>query len=114
MYVDGYLLVRVPHSDDDTTALTALASLSSGHVRLFEPGEAGVTPILAPKKSTDWDTTIDALGYSINSLITSLTREKNDAISRMLPDHWPTSRRNEKARNFLSMAGKLLNLARKL
>ena len=112
MYVDGQLLVRVQHSDDGTTALTASASLASDHVRLFGPGEAGVPPILAPRNSTDWDTTIDALGYTINShaMIISPTREKIVTIKSMLADHWSTSRRHAKARNVLSMAEKLWNL----
>ena len=65
VYVDDYLLIRVQHLSDNT-ALIASASLASDHVRLFGP-EEGVTPILAPKKSTDWDTTVDALGFTINS-----------------------------------------------
>ena len=53
VYVDGYLLIKVQHSNDDTAALIASASLASDHVRLFGQGEEGVTPILAPKKNTD-------------------------------------------------------------
>ena len=67
MYVDDYLLTRVQHSDDDNTVLIASASLAWDQMRLFGPGEEGVKPILAPKKSTDWDTTIDAQGFTINS-----------------------------------------------
>ena len=51
VYVKDYLQIRVQHSDDVTTALIASASLGSDHVRLFGPGEVGVTPILAPKKA---------------------------------------------------------------
>ena len=61
------MLVRVQLADHDRTAPTASASLASDHVRLFGRGEEGATPILAPKKSTDWDTTIDALGFTVNS-----------------------------------------------
>ena len=80
--VDDYLLIKVQHSDDDKTALIGSASLASDHVRLFGPGEEGVTPILAPKKSRDWDTTIDALGFTINShtMTISFPRQKADAI----------------------------------
>ena len=67
MYVDDYLQVRVQHSDNNTTALVASASLGSDHVGLWCPEEVEVSPILAPKKSTDWDTTIDALGFTISS-----------------------------------------------
>ena len=112
VYVDDYLQIRVQHSEDDLTALIASASLGSDHVRLFGPGEAGVTPILAPKKSTDWDTTIDALGFTINShtMRISVPREKTEAIKRLLFEQWPQSRRQAKVGDVLSMAGKLWNL----
>ena len=112
VYVDDYLLMRVQHSDHDTTALTASASLASDHVRIFGPGETGATPFLGPKKSIDWDTTIDGLGFTINShnLRISLTPEKTEAIARRLYDHWPSRGRRAKARDVLSMAGKLWNL----
>ena len=82
VYVDDYLRIRVQHSDDDTSALTASASLASDHVRLFGPGEEGVTPILAPKKSTDWNTEIEALGLTVNShmMRISVSREKIGAL----------------------------------
>ena len=67
MYVDDGLLIRVHHSDDDQTALITSAFLGSDHVRLFGPGEGAVSPILAQKKSTNWDSTIDALGSTIYS-----------------------------------------------
>ena len=112
VYVEDYLLIRVQHSDDDRSALIASSSLASHHVRLFGPGDDGVTPILVPKKSTDWDTTIDALCFTINSHILriSSTREKTGAIKRLLFEHWPASRQQEKAREVLSPAGKLWNL----
>ena len=53
MYEDDYLLIKVQHSDDDTTALIASPSLASDHMRLFGPGEEGGPPILAPNKSTN-------------------------------------------------------------
>ena len=78
---------------------------------MFGPGEEGVTPILAPKKSTDWDATIDALGFTMNSHIIriSFPREKADAIKKLLRDQWPASRRQAKAKDVLIMAGKLWN-----
>ena len=80
-------------------------------MRLFGPGEDGVTPILTPKKSTNWHTRIDALGFTINShtLRISCTRENTETIKILLVDHWPASRRQAKAREVLSMAGKLWN-----
>ena len=112
VYVDDYLLIRVQYSDDDRSSLVASAFLASDHVRLFGPGEDGVAPILAPKQSTDWDTTISALGFTINSrtLRISCTREKTEAMKRSLFDYWPASRRQAKAREVLSMESKLWNL----
>ena len=100
------------HSDDDTTALIALASLALDHVRLFGHGEEGVTPVLAPKKSTDWDTTINALGFTIYSHTIRILfpREKVDAIMRLLRAQWPMGRRQAKVREILGMTGKLWNL----
>ena len=112
VYVDDYLLIKVQHSDDDTTALIASASLTSDHVRLFGQGGAGVTPILAPKKSTNWATTIDTLAFTINShtMRISFPREKVHAIKRLLREQWPVDRRQATVREVLSMAGKLWNL----
>ena len=67
VYVDDYLLIRVQHSDDDETALIASAPLVSDLVRLFGPGEERVALSLAPKRSLNWDSTIVALGFTVNS-----------------------------------------------
>ena len=71
----------------------------------------GVTPVLVPKKSTNKDTTIDALGFNINSntMRISVPREKIETIKRMLFEQWPQSRREATAWDELSMAGKLWN-----
>ena len=112
VYVDGKLQIRAQHSDDDTTALIASAFLGSNHVRLFGPGEVGITPILEPKISADWDTTTDALGFTISShtMIISVPHEKIEAIQRYMFEQWPQSGREATARDVLSMAGKLWNL----
>ena len=112
VYAEDYLLIKVQHSDDDTTALIASASLTSDHVRLFGPGEESVTPILAPKNSTDWHTTINALGFTIisHTMRISFPREKVDAIKRLQHEQCPVTRRQAKVREVLSMAGKLWNL----
>lgn len=60
VYVDEHLLARVQQDQTGQTALIAPASLTSYHIRSFRPGEEGKTPILAPKKITDWKTTVHA------------------------------------------------------
>ena len=114
MYVDDYLMIKVQHPEDHTTARIASASLASDHVLLFGQGEEGVTPILARTKSTEWDTTIDALGFAINShtMRISFSCKKIDAIKRSLREKWPVDRRQAKVRELLSMAEKLWNLTK--
>ena len=112
VYVDDYLLSKVQHGPEDQSALIASASLASDHVRLFGPGEAGEVPILAPKKSTDWDTVIDALGFSIDSHAGRIatTPERVEAIRTTLESDWPCDRKQASVQDVLSIAGKLWNL----
>jgi len=112
VYVDDFILAKVQHEPADQSALVASASLASDHVRLFGPGEKGHTPILAPKKSTHWDTIVDALGYTINthSMTIAITRDKVAAIRELLVNEWPADRYQASAQDVLSIAGKLWNL----
>ena len=112
VYAGDYLLVKVQHSADDRSALITSACLTSNHVRLFGPGEDGVTPIQTPKARTDWNTTIDALEFTITSHIlrSPCTREDIEAIMQLLFDQWSESRRQAETREVLSMEGKLWNL----
>ena len=68
LFVDNHDLIRAQQSDKDKPDLVVSASLASDYVRLFGPGEPGETPILAPKKSSNWNTTLQFLGFGINSL----------------------------------------------
>ena len=112
VYVDDFIMARVQADPTDQSALVASASLASDHIRLFEPGEAGATSILAPQKSTDWYTTVDLPGFTVNThtLRVSVTEEKIDAISRTLEQDWPFTRKQASAQEVLSVAGKLWNL----
>ena len=112
VYVDDFLLASVQQADADRSPRVASASLASDCVRLFGPGEDGVTPMLGRIKSTNRDTTIDALGFTVNrhTLRISFPRQKTEAIKALLNDHWPVSRRRTKAWEVLSMSGKLWNL----
>ena len=112
VYVDDFIMARVQADPTDQSALVASASLASDHTRLFGPGEAGATPILAPKKSTDWDTTVDLLGFTVSThtLRISVTEEKIAAIRHTLEQEWPLTRKQASAQEVLSVAGKLWNL----
>ena len=91
MNIDNYLQMGVQHFDDATTAFIVSASLGSDHVRSFGPAEVGVTPILAPEKSTDWDTTIDSLRFTIGShtMRISVPRGNIEAIKILPLEQWP-------------------------
>ena len=65
--VDDFVMASVQRNASDQTALIASASHASDNVSLFRPGEKGQTHILTPKKSTDWNSTVDALGFIINT-----------------------------------------------
>jgi len=112
VYVDDFALLKVQHTPDDATALVASASLASDCVRLFGPAEEGQTPILAPKKSTNWDTTVDFLGHTIDThkMTIATTRERIDAIRTALSNDWPNTREYASVQEVLSIAGKLWNL----
>lgn len=112
VHIDDLLLVRVRQADTDRSPLVASASFASECVRLFRPPvEDAVTPIFAPKKSTDWDTTMDALGSISNShtLRIHFPRQKPEATNALLYDRWSVRRRRENARDELSVADKLRN-----
>ena len=64
VYVDDHGLIRGTRTK---SGLVVSASLASDYVRLFGPGKPGETPILAPKKSSNWNTTLEFLGFVINS-----------------------------------------------
>lgn len=64
VYVDDHALIRAQQSDEDKSPLVASASLASDYVRHFGSGEPGETPILAPKKSSNWDVTLEFLGFT--------------------------------------------------
>ena len=112
VYVDDFIMARVQTDPRDQSALVASASLASDHIRLFEPGEADAIPILAPQKSTDWDTTVDLLDFTVNThtLRISVTEEKIAAIRLTLEQEWPLTRKQASAQEVLSVAGKLWNL----
>ena len=113
VYVEDFIMVRVQANPTDQSTLVASAFLASDHIRLFGRGEAGATPILPPKKSTDWDTTVILLGFTVNThtLRISVTEEKIAAIRRTLEQEWLLTREQASAKEVLSVGGKLWNLS---
>ena len=111
VYVD-LIMASVQVDSFDQTALVASSSLASDHVRLFGSGEKDEVPILAPNKSTEWNSIVDALGFTINThtMWISIIKERVDAIRDTLEQDWPRSKQYAQAQDVLSMAGKLWNL----
>ena len=94
VYVDDFIMASVQVDSFDRTALVASTSLASDHMRPFGSGENDEVPILAPKKSTDWNSIVDALGFTINThtMRISITNERVDAIRDTLEQDWPRSK----------------------
>ena len=111
VYVDDHALLRAQLADTDRSALIASQSLASDYVRAFGH-EAGETPILAPKKSSDWDTKLEFLGFTIDShaLTISVPEKKAQALKTALENEWPKDRRQATAQEVFSIAGKLWNM----
>ena len=105
-------MASVQHNASDQTAVIPSASPSSDNVRLFGPGENSEIAIRVPKKSTERNSTVDALGLTINThtMRISVTKERVEAIRCILDLEWPSSRTHAGAQAVLSMAGKLWNL----
>lgn len=97
VYVDDHTLLMAPHSDDNQSALIVSVSLASDYVRLFGPGEPGETPILAPKTSSNWDTTLEFLStLEIRSTARTLDRSKRKAAH--LRHHYEPNRARRNGR----------------
>ena len=64
VYADNFILVRVQQEPCDQTALIASASSA---LRPCTLGRTRRSPHSPPKKSTNWDTTVHALAYTINT-----------------------------------------------
>ena len=110
VYENDFIMASVQLNSSDQTALIASASLASDNVSLFEPGEKGETPILAPKKSTDWKSIVDALGFTINTMRISVTKERVEAMRLILEQEWSGGKTYASTQDVLSMAGTLWNL----
>lgn len=90
VYVDDFKLGKVQHYDDGQPALLASASLASDHPGVFGPEESGDNPISAPSRGTDWDTTGDALSFTITtcSMQIPVPTRKPQENPGLLKDMW--------------------------
>ena len=112
VYADDLIMARVQADPTDQSAQVAPASIASDYICRFGPGETDATPILASIKSTDSDTTVDLLGFTVNThtLRIAVTEEKITSIILTLEQECQLTRKQTSAHEILSVAGKLWNL----
>ena len=109
VYVNEFIMARVQADPTNKSAFVASAFLAFDSIRLFGPGEADTTPILAAKRNTDWDTTVGLLGFRVNThtLRIAVTEGKIAAIRLTLEQEWPFTRKQASAQEVLIVIGKL-------
>lgn len=84
--------MKVQHVEGDQSALFCSTSLASDRVRLFGAGKGAQTPILAPKKDTEWDVQIEFVGWALNIHTGRLffPKKKVEAVTQFL-EAWPAN-----------------------
>ena len=78
-YIDDFMLVRVEQEPSDQIEIIVSASLAS------DPAKRR-NLIISPQISTNWDTTVHALGYTVNThtMRITTTPEKVAALKELL------------------------------
>ena len=110
-YVDDALFVELESFLKGRRCLRATRSFASDSFRLFGCRNTGEPPLFAREKTTSWDTSMDMLGWTIDtiSMTISVTQEKVAQL-RALVAEWPTDRRVATVKEVRSLLGKLLHL----
>ena len=92
--------------------MRASASLASDHFRLLGPRLPTDAPLLAPVKVSSWKTSLDALGWTIDTvaMVICLTSAKLLQLSLLL-EAWPPARAVAYEYELRSSMGKLLHVS---
>ena len=92
--------------------MRASASLASVHFRLFGPPLPTDPPLLAPAKVSSWSTSLDVLGWTIDTIamVFSLTSAKLLQLSLLL-EAWPPARAVASEYELRSLMRKLLHVS---
>ena len=111
-YVDDTIGVEPLVCARGSRCLRASASLASDHFRLFGSRLPTDPPLLAPAKVSSWSTSLDVLGWTIDTvtMVISLTSAKLLQL-RILLEAWPPSRTVASERELRSLMGKLLHVS---
>ena len=109
LYVDDTIEVQPLVCARGSRWLRASASLASDHFRLFDPRLPTDLPLLAPAKVSSWNTSLDVLGWIIDTvtMVISLTSTKLLQLNSLLKA-WPPARAVASEYELRSLMGKLL------
>ena len=110
-YVHNALFVELQSFLKGRQCLRATRSFASDGFCLFGCRNTGESPLFAREKTTSWDTRMEMLGWTIDtvSMTTSVTQAKMAQL-RDLVGEWPTDRRVATVKEVRSLLGKLLHL----
>ena len=111
-YVDDTIGVEPLVCARGSRCLRASASLASDHFRLFGPPLPTDPPLLAPAKVSSWSTSLDVLGWTVDTsaMVISLTSAKLLQLSLLL-EAWPPARAVASEYELRSLMGKLLHVS---
>ena len=111
-YVDDTIGVESLVCARGSRCLRASASLASDHFRLFGSRLPTDPPLLAPAKVSSWSTSLDVLGWTIDTvaMVICLTSAKLLQL-RILLEAWPPSRTVASEYELRSLMGKLLHVS---
>ena len=111
-YVDDTIGVEPLVCARGSRCLRVLASLASDHFRLFGSRLPTDPPLLAPAKVSSWSTSLDVLGWTIDTvaMVISLTSAKLLQL-RILLEARPPSRTVASECELRSLMGKLLHVS---
>lgn len=111
-YIDDAMLAEIQYFDDGRRCLASSGALASDHSRLFGERTPRDPPILAAKKISNWDTELEVLGWTFDTvaMTISLPESKLHSYSQMLAE-WPPTRRSAPTKQVLSLLGKLIHAA---
>ena len=111
-YVDDALFVEVESVFEGRRCLRASQSFASDSFRLLGSRTHGEPPLFSQHKITSWDTRMDMLGWSIDTVAMSISvSQEKVAQLRATLAQWPVDRRVASVREVRSLVGKLLYLS---
>ena len=102
-FVDDALFVEMEHK---LRCLMASQSFASDSFRLFGTRNNGEPPLFAAKKITSWDTRMEMLGWSIDTVAMTIAVPHEKVVQlHVLLEGWPSDRREASVKEVRSLFG---------